>query len=84
MEAGEVPRGGAFFHGQDTERGVAGQGLYITFGPYEDTPETHEARAVAIGQEIAEVLRAHGFAVEWNGKASTRVNTGPFEWRRRP
>jgi hypothetical protein len=76
------PRGGTFFHGQDVERGVRGEGLMLAFGSFEDG-EGHEAASVAVGREIVEVLEAHGVPTEWSGSVKERIRVLPFPWRRR-
>ena len=75
-------RGATFFHGQDVERGVRGEGLLLAFGAYVEGEE-HEAASVAIGREIVEVLAAHGVPTEWSGSVKERIRILPFEWRRR-
>lgn len=82
--AADLPdaRGATFFHGQDVERGVRGEGLMLAFGAYVEG-DGHEAASVAIGREIVEVLEAHGVPTEWNGSVKTRITIRPFEWRRR-
>jgi hypothetical protein len=76
------PRGATFYHGQDLERGVAGEGLLLAFGSYIEGP-THEAESEAIAREICEVLARHGVKTTWNGKVDMRIHIEPFEWRKR-
>jgi hypothetical protein len=71
-------RGYTFFHMQDTEHAVAGDGLYLSYG----ARHAGEAVAVAIGHEIVAVLRRHGLAPAWNGRHSHRIAL-PLTWRRR-
>jgi hypothetical protein len=75
-QAGQRPRGGVFYHGQDAARAREGGPLYIAFGAFVDEPE-HEAAAVAVAQEVVEVLRAHGFTVVWDGTAGQRIAIQP-------
>jgi hypothetical protein len=77
------PRGAVFYHGQDLERGVAGEGLMLAFGAYEDDATKHEAASLAIAREVCEVLGRHGVRTEWNGSVSERIQIPPFEWRKR-
>ncbi|AQZ66377.1 unnamed protein product [[Actinomadura] parvosata subsp. kistnae] len=72
-------RGYVFYHEQDAERAVAGDGLYLAFGrgDLEDAP-----RADRIGAEIAEALRRRGLRVEWDGDAGQRIHV-PMTWQRR-
>ncbi|MGE5830625.1 MAG: DUF6891 domain-containing protein, partial [Micromonosporaceae bacterium] len=75
---GYASRGYTFFHLQDTEHAVAGDGLYLSYG----ARHPDEAAAVAIGHEIVMVLRAHGLAPTWNGRHAHRIAL-PLAWRRR-
>ncbi|MCY1018577.1 DUF6891 domain-containing protein [Pyxidicoccus sp. MSG2] len=77
------PRGAVFYHGQDLERGVAGQGLMLAFGAYENNSAKHAAASLAIGREVCEVLGRHGVKTEWNGSVEERIQIPPFEWRKR-
>ena len=75
-------RGATFFHGQDVEHAVRGEGLSLAFGAYVEGEE-HEAASVAIGREICEVLAEHGVPTEWDGSVGQRIRIPPFEWRKR-
>ncbi|MFY0577344.1 DUF6891 domain-containing protein [Cystobacter fuscus] len=77
------PRGAVFYHGQDLERGVAGQGLMLAFGAYEEDDAKHEAASLAIAREVCEVLGRHGVRTEWDGSVGERIRIPPFEWRKR-
>src|SRR5215469_17653370 len=79
----EPPRGGVFYHGQDLERGVRGEGLCLAFGAYEDDDGKHEQASAAIAREVCDVLAQHGVTAEWDGQVSQRIEIPPFEWRRR-
>jgi hypothetical protein len=72
-------RGFCFYHGQDVERAVKGQGLHIAFGAIDDD----RAAGVAVGCEIVEALRHVGFAVEWDGSIERRINVPAILWQRR-
>lgn len=88
-------RGSLFYHRQDLERGVSGEGLLLAFGlppPTEDLPENDAADAERdrrksawreVGREIVHVLRHHGIDVAWDGSINSRIAIAPFEWRRR-
>lgn len=72
-------RGYIFYHQQDTERGIEGEGLMLAYGSYEgEDPKTE-----AIGREICSALDRFGIPHEWNGSASSRIFIQPFEWRKR-
>lgn len=77
------PRGAVFYHGQDLERGVAGEGLMLAFGAYEQDDAKHEAASLAIAREVCETLARHGVKTEWNGSVEARIRIPPFEWRKR-
>ena len=78
-DAGQRPRAGVFYHGQDTARGRRGEGLFLTFGSY--ARKHADKDSVAVGRLIVETLKAHGFDPEWDGTIHTRIHTGKFEWR---
>lgn len=72
-------KGYCFYHGQDLERAVAGEGLWLAFGDMKDTGVGKTAIAAA----IIEALKHHGFAVEWNGSVQTRIRVPKIHWQRR-
>jgi len=76
-------RGAVFYHGQDLESGVAGGGLMLAFGAFEEDPVKRDAAGVAIAREVCEVLAAHGVRVKWDGDARSRIEVRPFPWRKR-
>lgn len=78
-KAGERPRAGVFYHGQDLERAKLGMGLDLAFGSY--ARRNAEKDSVAVGHIVVEVLKAHGFTPKWNGSVHTRIHTGRFKWR---
>ncbi|RKH90114.1 hypothetical protein D7Y21_07935 [Corallococcus sp. AB045] len=78
-----VPRGAVFFHGQDLESGVRGEGLLLAFGAYENDEAKQEAASLAIAREVRETLARHGVRTEWNGDVNERLLIPPFEWRKR-
>lgn len=80
---GAPARGAVFFHGQDTESGMEGHGLYLALGAFTGDGEDDSAATERIGHEIVEVLRAHGVACEWNGSSRQRIHIPPFPWRKR-
>lgn len=79
QEAGTTPRGYAFYHAQDTERGVEGDGVYLSFG---HVTFEEDDRAVAIAREVVDALRRHGLQPEWDGTFGQRIRL-PLAWRRR-
>jgi hypothetical protein len=72
-------RGSVFYHRQDLERGVRGEGLFLAFAPREENP----AAWLAIGHEIVHVIKHHGAPVQWDGDLNQRIKIAPFEWRKR-
>jgi hypothetical protein len=81
-DAGNTPRGATFYHGQDLERGVDGQGLMLAFGSYAGGEE-HEQASLAVAREICDVLARHGVTTTWKGNVDARIAIAPFEWRKR-
>ena len=71
-------RGYTFFHEQDTESAVEGHGLMLNYG----SDDYDRAGSVAIGREIARVLRAHRLRVTWNGDFDRRIAV-KLDWKRR-
>ena len=72
-------RGYCFYHGQDLERAVKGDGLMLAFGDLDDTPEGK----IEIGDTVSDVMRENGFDVEWNRESEKRISLQPFDWHRR-
>ena len=72
-------RGYCFYHGQDLERAIHGDGLTIAFGDMNDD----QKEKAAIGVVVSEVLKRHGFEVEWNGDPETRLDLPTINWQRR-
>jgi hypothetical protein len=73
--------GYCFYHGQDLERAVAGQGLFLAFGP--TNPREEETNGTEVGQRIAKRLIEAGLRIEWNGAFNSRIQIHPFDWKRR-
>lgn len=71
-------RGYCFYHGQDLERAVAGQGLMLAFADLNDD----RAAKTAVGREVIAVLTRAGFKPEWNGDSERRIDL-PIDWKRR-
>lgn len=75
--------GACFFHEQDVDRGVRGQGLMLTFGPLRADQAEDDDLGLRIGREIVEVLEAHEVPVSWSGDLAQKIEIRPFPWRRR-
>jgi hypothetical protein len=71
-------RGYCFYHGQDLERAVAGEGLWLAFDLDNDGGKKAE-----VGRAVKAALEKHGFAVEWNGDPETRLRVPGIDWKRR-
>jgi hypothetical protein len=71
--------GYCFFHGQDLERAVAGDGLMLTFGDILGADE----KGIVVGKTISEVLEAHGFSPDWDGTIAKRINIPNLKWRKK-
>ncbi|RYE94882.1 MAG: hypothetical protein EOO75_00765 [Myxococcales bacterium] len=76
---GRDVRGYVFFHHQDTERAVDGQGLLLSYGP---TGQASAAATEAIGRLVVDALREAGLQPTWNGSAAQRISV-PLRWQRR-
>jgi hypothetical protein len=77
-EAGGPTRGYAFYHVQDTDSAVEGDGLYLNYGACEEG----EDAALAIGQDIVTQLQAHGLRTDWDGSWGQRIGVS-LDWKRR-
>jgi hypothetical protein len=77
-KTGFTSRGFTFFHIQDTEHAVAGEGLYLSYGAR--APD--DKISIAIGHEVMAALEQHGLAPAWNGKLAHRIAL-PLRWQRR-
>jgi len=75
---GDAVRGSVFYHRQDIERAVEGEGLLLAFTSY-----GADADGAAIGREVVHVLKHHGVPVSWDGNARSRIQIDPFVWQRR-
>ena len=75
---GVTARGYVFFHQQDTESAVDGQGLYFNYGGR----DTGERSALRVGEELVQALRRAGLKPKWNGDLGRRIFL-PIDWKRR-
>lgn len=78
-EDGIEVRGTVFYHGQDTERAVHGEPLFLAFGSVLKTPEADKA----IAQEVVDKLKAAGFDARWPGDPEHRIEIHGFDWKKR-
>jgi len=73
--------GYCFYHGQDLERAVHGEGLYLAFGPIDARDEA--TQGPRIGAMIVEELTRAGFTVQWDGTFAKRIYIPNIDWKRR-
>lgn len=78
-EEGQNVVGYAFYHMQDTERGMNGGTIFIKFGAVEQNDEAHER----IGRAIAITLETHTLPVSWDGTVASAVGVTLADWRKR-
>jgi hypothetical protein len=77
-EAGLRVRGYAFYHMQDTEAAVRGEGLYLSFGAVAEGSEPAEA----VGRLVVDALERKGLDPLWDGQWTHRIFV-PIDWKRR-
>ncbi len=82
-ERGESPRGAVFYHTQDLERGVAGQGLMMAYGVFHEADDGDLAGNAQVAAEVCRILGEQGVATQWDGDPKVRIQVPPFPWRRR-
>ncbi|MFD3686588.1 DUF6891 domain-containing protein [Nocardiopsis sp. NPDC058631] len=77
---GAATRGYAFYHHGESRLAAGGAPLAVGF------ESSHPIRLAAVGEEVAEVLRAHGLTVDWDGdpgrKLSVRMDWSHRRWDR--
>lgn len=71
--------GYCFYHGQDLEGAVRGEGLYLTF---QKINNVSDAVCKEVAKKIIAVLEKHQLKVDWNGKANTRIFLPDFKWQK--
>ena len=73
--------GYCFYHAQDVDSAIDGEGLYLAYGPRDPRDETTSGSAV--GQVVVDELKAAGLAPRWNGDYRRRIHIPDFDWKRR-
>jgi predicted DNA-binding WGR domain protein len=73
--------GYCFYHGQDLERAVQGEGLYLAFGPID--PQKESTEGPRVGKIIVEELQRLGLQTKWNGTFKERILIEKLDWKRR-
>lgn len=71
--------GYCFYHGQDLERAVKGDGLWIAF----DHVKGNVPEKVEVGRIVQRELERVGFNCEWDGNVNRRIGIPIFDWKRR-
>lgn len=71
--------GYCFYHGQDLERAVKGEALYLTFGDIGGD----DVKGVEIGKRIRGEFHECEFAVMWDEDVKTRIQIRGIDWKRR-
>lgn len=70
-----------YCHGQDLERAVKGDGLYLSFGPVD--PADGQTIGIDVGNIIREELERAGLRVDWHGTFESRLSVPKIKWRKR-
>ena len=73
--------GYCFYHGQDLERAVRGEGLWLAFGPVD--PKREATDGPKVGAIIRDELQRVGLPVEWDGTFGQRISVPRFKWQKR-
>ena len=73
--------GYCFYHGQDLERAVRGEGLHLAFGPID--PQKENTEGPRVGKIIVEELQRVGLPTKWNGTFKERIIVEKLDWKRR-
>lgn len=70
--------GYVFYHQQDTERAVEGDGVYLSYGNLGLAKKPFEE----ITDQIVKTIEKHGLKVDWNGTSNTRMLVN-LDWKKR-
>ena len=71
--------GYCFYHGQDVELAVDGEGLMLAFGDLNDRVE----ESVKVGNTVVTALRAVELNVTWNESFESRIELPTMNWQKR-
>jgi hypothetical protein len=74
----DLVRGGCFYHEQDLERAVAGNGLQLAYS----AASGNFLETLGVAKEIVDVLEQQGLSPAWNGNVEHRIQL-PIKWQRR-
>ena len=80
-ENGKMSDGYCFYHEQDLARAISkdNPSLYIAF---QKINNEDDKVSIEVGKKVVEVLKHHGFAVDWNESANTKILIPNFKWQR--
>lgn len=70
--------GYVFYHQQDTERAVEGEGVYLAYGHIGMAKKPLSE----ITEQIVQTIEKHGLTVDWNGSVNTRMLVN-LDWKKR-
>jgi hypothetical protein len=73
--------GYCFYHGQDLERAIDGEGLHLAFGLIDPTEE--QSRGPIVGRVVVEEIDRVGLRTEWDGTFDNRIFIPAFDWKQR-
>jgi hypothetical protein len=72
-------QGYCFYHFQDVEHALRGEGLWLAFGVF----GADEAKEAELGRLVKGILESHRFLVVWQGDTDTRIHIPDLDWKRR-
>ncbi len=73
--------GFAFYHEQDAEAAIDGNGLMFAFGATEPGRDKYPQAAVAVGRRLVERLEEDGLNPIWDSSLQQRIGL-PMTWQR--
>lgn len=77
-KSGKIVRGYTFYHMQDTESAVEGDGIYLNYGSIHN----NFLAQILAGYKIVKTIKRHGLKTEWNGDLRKRIFIH-LDWKRR-
>lgn len=76
-------RGYCFYHEQDLESAMTGDGFYLASAAYAGADAENLPMHIDVIREICKVLEAEGLQVVWDGDVDRRIFLQNFDWKRR-
>lgn len=73
--------GYCFYHGQDLQRVVGGDDLFLAFGPMNSDQE--DTIGVKVGNLIVDTFNKYGLQAKWNGTFNERIRISGIKWLKR-